>query len=107
MRKCFYTPSFIKGANFIGAFILLPLTGWWDKLQPQEEIEKRRKSKYYNLSLPWKLVDVIDHFIDRHPELGYVSRGEIVREAIRQWLLSLENSKILSHVSRFINELED
>ena len=71
-----------------------------------EEIEKRRKSKYYNLSLPWPIVDAIDHLLHNHPELGYTSRGELVREAIRRLLFSVENLKILKELEWIKHEKE-
>ena len=67
-----------------------------------EEVEKRRKSKYCNISISWKLVDAIDHFIENHSELGYTSRGEFIREAVRQRIFSLEDMKILKELE-YIN----
>lgn len=37
--------------------------------------------------LPRELIDEIDRFIAENPHLGYKSRAEVVKDAIRQFLL--------------------
>jgi len=47
------------------------------------------KVSYKTVHLPKELTDEIDDFIERHPELGYSGRPELVKEAIREKLFDL------------------
>ena len=38
---------------------------------------------YVTLKIPQELITAIDEIIKKHPELGYRSRAEFVKEAIR------------------------
>ncbi|PTD94672.1 hypothetical protein C9439_01320 [archaeon SCG-AAA382B04] len=42
--------------------------------------------RYKNINLPIELVEEIDQHIEQHPELGYSSRAEFAKEAIRKSL---------------------
>ncbi|WP_156786005.1 ribbon-helix-helix domain-containing protein [Archaeoglobus veneficus] len=50
--------------------------------------------KYVTLKLPEEFVDMVKRFIDEHPEWGYTSVPEFVKEAIRDYILYLESSKV-------------
>ena len=45
-----------------------------------------KKVEYTNVAIPKQLADYIDKILDKHPELGYKSRAEFVKDAIRQKL---------------------
>ena len=44
---------------------------------------------YVTVHLPKDLTDQIDEFINKHPELGYSGRPELIKEAIREKLFEL------------------
>ncbi len=44
------------------------------------------RKDYSGISLPKDMMDFIDEFIKSHPELGYSSTAEFVKEAIRYYL---------------------
>ena len=46
---------------------------------------------YVSMSLPKKITDLIDHFVEEHPELGYTTKAEFVREAIRRHLQKVKD----------------
>lgn len=43
--------------------------------------------EYITLKLPKSLVEEIDRFIAENPQLGYKSRAEVVKEAVRQMII--------------------
>jgi len=43
-------------------------------------------NKYTTISLPKKFADHINEFIESHPELGYSSNADFVKEAVRKHL---------------------
>lgn len=43
-------------------------------------------NRYKNINLPIELVEEIDRYIKQNPEMGYSSRAEFAKEAIRQLL---------------------
>jgi len=43
----------------------------------------KMSQNYSNISLPTELIDEIDSFIKRNQYLGYKSRAEFIKEAIR------------------------
>ena len=60
--------------------------------------------------LPRELIDEIDRFIAENPQLGYKSRAEVVKDAIRQFLLFSKlqdfeklKSEILQELRRELN----
>ena len=50
------------------------------------------KTGYKQIALPVDLVLEIQKFIDSHPEQGYMSVPEFVREAIRIYLKQKQNA---------------
>ena len=87
---------FGKGGKIknLGAYKQLPLTGRWDVLTYEEEEEEEKQApRYYNVSLPRAFVKVLDHIIDEYAFLGFVSRVEVVKEAVRWYLLELQRIK--------------
>ncbi len=42
------------------------------------------KAKYKHISLPDKLIDEIDNYIKKHPELDFRSRAQVVIFALRE-----------------------
>ncbi len=50
--------------------------------------------KYKTVSIPRKLLDEVENLVKEHPELGYASYTEFVREAVR------------IHIRRLKEELE-
>jgi|Deesub1362A_J573_1020465.scaffolds.fasta_scaffold00017_67 metal-responsive CopG/Arc/MetJ family transcriptional regulator len=55
--------------------------------------EEKSKRKYVTLKLPDEFVDMVKKFIKEHPEWGYTSVPEFVKEAIRDYILYLESLK--------------
>ena len=49
--------------------------------------------RYRTISLPAELVNLAEKTIERHPELGYSSLTEFVKDAIRSKLSVLMNDK--------------
>lgn len=43
----------------------------------------RRKNDYTTIKLPTALLDMVDGYVDEHPE--YTSRTDLVKEALRQY----------------------
>lgn len=43
----------------------------------------RRKNEYTTIKLPTALLDMVDNYVDNHPE--YTSRTDLVKEALRQY----------------------
>ncbi|AEA48043.1 ribbon-helix-helix domain-containing protein [Archaeoglobus veneficus] len=50
-----------------------------------------RKQETVSIRLPEELIREIERIIDEHPELGYVSVPEFVREAVRDYILYLRS----------------
>lgn len=50
------------------------------------------RREYVNLKLPKDLVEMVEKFIEEHPEWGYTSVPEFVKEAIRDYIIFLESS---------------
>ncbi len=50
-------------------------------------------TEYVNLKLPKDMIELVRKFIEEHPEWGYTSVPEFVKEAIRDYILYLESSK--------------
>ncbi len=48
----------------------------------------KRERDYVTLKIPPELAKEIDEIIKNHPELGYRSRAEFVKEAIRKHILT-------------------
>ena len=46
---------------------------------------------YVNVHLPKELIKEIDAFMKEHPEFGYTSRPELIKEAIREKLYELSS----------------
>lgn len=42
------------------------------------------KAKYKHISIPDKLIDAIDDYIKKHPELDLRSRAQVVNFALRK-----------------------
>lgn len=42
------------------------------------------KAKYTNISVPNKLADAIDDYMEKHPELDLRSRAQVVNFALRK-----------------------
>lgn len=45
---------------------------------------------YKQIALPIELIDDIKKFVDAHPNLGYMSTPEFIREAIRFYLRDMK-----------------
>ena len=57
-------------------------------MQGEKQVEK--KGKYKQIALTIEVVDEISKFIDAHPELGYMSVPEFIRQSIRNFLSDLK-----------------
>ena len=53
--------------------------------------EEKQQRKYVTLKLPEEFVEMVREFIEKHPEWGYTSVPEFVKEAIRDYILYLES----------------
>ena len=51
------------------------------------------KTGYKQVALPSQLVDDVKEFTDKHPNLGYKSTPEFIREAIRYYLRELKKNE--------------
>jgi len=51
---------------------------------------------YVTIKIPKELAREIDEFIEESKNLGYISRAELVKDAVRR-LLDQEKSKILNN----------
>jgi len=51
------------------------------------------KTGYKQIALPVDLVNSIEKFITKNPQMGYKSTPEFIREAIRMYLRKLESEK--------------
>jgi len=60
--------------------------------------------EYVTLKLPKEFVDMVKRFIEEHPEWGYTSVPEFVKEAIRDYILYLESSKVAESSRRRLSE---
>ena len=49
-------------------------------------------TEYATVRLPKQLMDQIDNFLE-HQKLGYVSRAEIVKDAVRSFLAEINQNK--------------
>jgi len=50
---------------------------------------------YVTVKIPKELAREIDEFIEESKNLGYISRAELVKEAVRR-LMDLEKGKVLN-----------
>ena len=55
---------------------------------PKGEVKVPPKG-WRHVSLPEKLYNAVEQFIKEHPELGYQSVAEFVKDAIRRYLMHL------------------
>ncbi|MCS7119554.1 MAG: ribbon-helix-helix domain-containing protein [Archaeoglobaceae archaeon] len=46
---------------------------------------------YRGITLPMELIEEIENLIEKHPELGYTSLAEFVKDAIRSKLFDLKS----------------
>ncbi len=51
-------------------------------------------TEYVNVKLPKEMVEMVRKFIDEHPEWGFTSVPEFIKEAIRDYIIYLESSKV-------------
>lgn len=49
----------------------------------EERSMEERLSKQKTIKLPRTLLDKLERYIDAHPELGYLSSTEYIRECLR------------------------
>ncbi len=66
----------------------MPKPAFQDALIFLRMIVITKRSYYKNIALPVDLVDRIDLVVD-NSKLGYKSRGEVVKEAVRNFLKEL------------------
>ena len=53
--------------------------------------KKMAKAKYKHISLPDKLIESIDDYIKKHPELDLRSRAQVVNFSLRKLFVNEEN----------------
>lgn len=46
-----------------------------------------RKVRYINISIPDKLAEAVDEYIEKHPKLDFRSRAQVVIHALRQMMI--------------------
>lgn len=52
------------------------------------------KGEYKGVSLPKEMIDEISRIIREHPELGYSSIADFVKDAVREKMLKLKQALI-------------
>ena len=56
----------------------------------EEEDKAKTKEEFFPVRVTTHLIRLMDDFIKAHPELAIVSRNELARRAISEWLLLKE-----------------
>jgi metal-responsive CopG/Arc/MetJ family transcriptional regulator len=50
------------------------------------------KDKYKGVSLPKDMVEEVERIVKEHPELGYTSVADFIKEAVREKILKLKQT---------------
>ncbi|MCJ7645963.1 ribbon-helix-helix domain-containing protein [bacterium] len=53
----------------------------------EEAEEEKKEANMFPVRIPNTLIEVMDRFLDAHPELGIASRQELARRAIADWII--------------------
>lgn len=61
--------------------------------------ETTQKPPYKTVGLPADFLDFIEKFIKEHPELGFKSAAEFIKDSVRRRLEDFEKFKNVSEVS--------
>ena len=54
----------------------------------KNEDESESKDEFFPVKVPMSLIHIMDEFVKVHPELAVVSRNELARRAISEWILT-------------------
>ncbi len=53
----------------------------------EDEEKEEKRDNMFPIRVPNTLIEVMDTFLAKHPELGIYSRQELARRAIADWIL--------------------
>ena len=62
------------------------------------KVRSKNKDGYRSISLPEDLINLVEKVIEEHPEYGYKSLSEFIKDAIKSKLVELERMKRLAKV---------
>jgi metal-responsive CopG/Arc/MetJ family transcriptional regulator len=51
------------------------------------------KARYTNISIPNKLAEAVDAYIEKHPKLDFRSRAQVVIHALRSMMIETKEIK--------------